>query len=463
MVADALLPGSYPRSCAAHAIAERDHLLHARWVVTSLAEENDEQAMADSVVGGDVDWSRHPYATPDWEPGLSKKGGATEPVEVQLGLSPALNGVLDYDDRKSVASMKFLFATTWIDPRLKDWPANKPLPPNLWRPDVLIGCRGPTVGGVNTDKDSDYAVALVKDAPAGTVTVANNATIDVLCGSSADISQFPLDRHLVTFFLCMPRSSVEQNVWSRATNHLTTIFNDTYAGKPTQVAEQEEWRTSAIYWATGQHVSSSTGIAYSDFMVAIERRRMPQYMLHKAAYPITLSAAFGLYCLAVPSEQLAERLGVLLSLFLTVYAIQWVSGDRMPKTSKLTWLDRKVYLVVLYLFLMATVSFALKKAADVGVEQTLISKLEDASVILFGVALMFAVAVGWWQIRDHASVAIGEVPDNWHGSVFGMQYFKGCAFMATTDIDGRVGSAQAIPGMIDAPQSVAVNPTADGR
>ena len=54
----------------------------------------------------------------------------------------------------------------------------------------------------------------------------------------------------------------------------------------------------------------------------------------EAAYPTTLSAAFGLYALAVPSEQLADRLSVLLSLFLTVYAIQWVSGDRMPKTAK---------------------------------------------------------------------------------------------------------------------------------
>ena len=58
------------------------------------------------------------------------------------------------------------------------------------------------------------------------------------------------------------------------------------------------------------------------------------FVTTEAAYPTTLSAAFGLYALAVPSEQLADRLSVLLSLFLTVYAIQWVSGDRMPKTAK---------------------------------------------------------------------------------------------------------------------------------
>lgn len=418
--------------------------------------------MPDSVDGGleAIDWSRHPHATPDWEPGLAKKDSVTQPVEVRVDLSPAPNSVLDYDDRKSVASMKFLFATTWVDPRLKNWPVSKPPPPNLWRPEVAIGCPGPSFGEVNADKDSDYAVALVKDAPPGTVTVANNAKIDVQCGASADISQFPLDRHLVTFFLMMPKGAAEQNVWSRATDHLSAVFEDNYAGKPTAVAEQEEWRTSAIYWAAGQHVSSSTGIAYSDFMVSIERRRMPQYMLHKAAYPITLSAAFGLYCLAVPSDQLAERLGVLLSLFLTVYAIQWVSGDRMPKTAKLTWLDRKVYLVVLYLFLMATVSFALKKAADFGVEQTLISKLEDASVIIFGVALLVAVALGWWQIRDHASVEMGAVPTDWHGSVFGMQTFKGCAFMAITGSDGQLGHAMAIPGMADPPQGAVANPIA---
>ena len=72
--------------------------------------------------------------------------------------------MLDYDDRKSVASMKFLFATTWVDPRLNNWPVSKPPPPNLWRPEVAIGCPGPSFGEVNADKDSDYAVALVKDA-----------------------------------------------------------------------------------------------------------------------------------------------------------------------------------------------------------------------------------------------------------------------------------------------------------
>lgn len=72
---------------------------------------------------------------------------------------------------------------------------------------------------------------------------------------------------------------------------------------------------------------------------------MPQYILHKAVYPTTLSAFFGLYSLALPSTSLDGRLGVLLSLFLTVFAIQWTTTEHMPKIPALTWLDRKPGLV----------------------------------------------------------------------------------------------------------------------
>ena len=227
-----------------------------------------------------TDWSRHPYAAAGWEPGLGKKGSVTAPVQVQVMLNqngePVVNGVLDYDDRKSVAKMKFLFGTSWVDPRLADWPASKALPKDLWMPEVHIGCPGPGFGSVN--KGYEYSAALAQDAPPGTVLVNNHAEIDVNCGATADISQFPLDRHLVSFFLLMPKGSAAENVWSRDTSKLTTVFQA--AGKTSIVQEQEEWRTSAVYWGPGQHVSSGTGLTYSDFMVAFERRRMPQYMLH---------------------------------------------------------------------------------------------------------------------------------------------------------------------------------------
>ena len=129
---------------------------------------------------------------------------------------------------------------------------------------------------------------------------------------------------------------------------------------------------------------------------------------------------------------------------------------------QLTWLDSKVYSVILYLFAMATVSFGLKKASDFGADPDLLATLEEVSLVLFGAVLLLSTAVGWWQIRSHGTgVETSEVPLDWHGATFGQQTFSGCAFMATTDSEGKLGPATPIAGQIDPPTAATSNPAAE--
>ena len=58
--------------------------------------------------------------------------------------------------------------------------------------------------------------------------------------------------------------------------------------------------------------------------------------IRKAVWPTLLCALLSVAALVVPTTELGDRFSILLTLFLTAYAIQWVSTDRLPKTPKLT-------------------------------------------------------------------------------------------------------------------------------
>ena len=81
----------------------------------------------------------------------------------------------------------------------------------------------------------------------------------------------------------------------------------------------------------------------------------------------------------------------------------------MPKIPALTWLDRKVYSVVLYLFAMATISFGFNLAAKLGADPDVLVTLDWYTLVLFAVVLMVAVAVGLAQIRKQEHVVRADL------------------------------------------------------
>jgi hypothetical protein len=140
---------------------------------------------------------------------------------------------------------------------------------------------------------------------------------------------------------------------------------------------QEEWERAGLYWGTRNHVSPSTGLVYGGFHVEFSRRRLPNYMLHKAVYLTLLCAYFGLCSCVVPSADLVGRLSLLLSLFFTIYAIQWFSVDWMLKMPKLTLVDRWVTMAVLYLVMVAELSVMLQMVERLlGLDDGMVERVE---------------------------------------------------------------------------------------
>lgn len=77
-----------------------------------------------------------------------------------------------------------------------------------------------------------------------------------------------------------------------------------------------------------------TGIAYS-----LHIARTPNFYVRKGIVPLYLVSLFGLFTFVIEPADLTGRISVLSALFLTVYAIQWVTVERLPRLPFNTVLD----------------------------------------------------------------------------------------------------------------------------
>ena len=176
------------------------------------------------------------------------------------------------------------------------------------------------------------------------------------CKQTHDITEFPFDSHIVLIFFSCGKTvaGATDRVRFSADSGMATFGAP---GRAERIERQAEWETTAVAYGTCQHSSSIK--SYHNAYVAVKRRRVPDWYLHKGLGPTVMCAVLSLTALVVPSEtNIGDRLATLLTLLLTVFAVQWVTQDRLPRTPDLTYMDQVVNLVV-YLILLSSVFSAL--------------------------------------------------------------------------------------------------------
>ena len=89
----------------------------------------------------------------------------------------------------------------------------------------------------------------------------------------------------------------------------------------------------------------------------------------------------------------------MLSVFLTVFAIQWVTTDRLPHTSFLTTLDKVIITTVLFIVAIGLVSMGMKGALRLGADADVIEKHELYQFVGFA-----AIFVGY-TIKQAVTIA----------------------------------------------------------
>ncbi|CAD7925621.1 unnamed protein product [Amoebophrya sp. A120] len=134
-----------------------------------------------------------------------------------------------------------------------------------------------------------------------------------------------------------------------------------------------ELELSGITFAGNTHTSMMTGVQYSDVIFSFHLKRRPQLYLWKGVVPLSLCFLYGLLTTFLHPQELGGRLQTHTALFLTVFAIQWVLAERVPKICYLTLLDHLVFAVVAALTILvfgscAAYAFGLGAAGIIGTD-----------------------------------------------------------------------------------------------
>merc|ERR1712087_986759 len=87
------------------------------------------------------------------------------------------------------------------------------------------------------------------------------------------------------------------------------------------------------------------------FSVQVCIRRINAFYMTSVLVPLWGAGLFGIVSLFYPPEDLADRMGNISAMFLTLLALLYVVGDSLPKRSSLDAVDRMVlFTVTLFIF-----------------------------------------------------------------------------------------------------------------
>ena len=238
----------------------------------------------------------------------------------------------------------------WEDPRLVGFPMDSGVPSDIWRPRPM-GNRGFDLG------DAEKGKQMPDFGNSGKVS---NGKLKLVArwkigGGGGNLSEqlgrfraFPFDSLRVDNSMIMVKGHSEDDV---------APYYDVQFDRPNLKNRLKDGIYQHVDWTACRHSDdydlvcfgyavtknheewngppgTFTGIAYS-----LHIARTPNFYVRKGIVPLYLVSLFGLFTFFLEPAMLAERVSVLSALFLTVYAIQWVTIERLPRLPFNTVLD----------------------------------------------------------------------------------------------------------------------------
>eukprot|EP00937_MAST-01D_sp_MAST-1D-sp2_P004304 g4304.t1 len=307
-----------------------------------------------------IDWSARPVP----------KGGG--PTDIMLDLT-----VFDFrvanTDGAEILQVKFAMVFYWFDPRVVeaglDVVDQATVPADIWKPLICFN------SGFSFGKDKDGCddplprPGWASKNPGEVFIRAHTEATSVdfaLVGDEARFQSFPFDSVRVDFQMCFSgdkRLDLTKDVrlhWGRR-DALIRGGQMYWQGS----RQSGEFACDGVTFGNAVHGSLATGNEYVDAIWSLHISRIPSYYVFKGAVPLWAIVGFALLQYALPPAELAERFHYLVSLMLTLFAVQWTVTDRLPRVSYLTALDRLVFACLAALSLMALGSVVAARTGDV--------------------------------------------------------------------------------------------------
>ncbi len=271
---------------------------------------------------------------------------AEGPVVVRAAFQ--MNDLNEIDDSAETFQFSGLLRLSWSDPRQTFDPAEAGVAEKFYQGgfqfDELSPAWYPQILLANESGFFEVEAVLLRALPDGTQTL--YASLDADAETDLALRRLPFDaQHLEAVFevLGMDASEVRLEV---APDHPVGLPED---------ARVPQWSLDRVVVHTGERIAPEIGPGryVSQFMVGVDVRRQPLFMLRLIVVPLALIVALSWVVFWMDRSSLGDRISVSFVGILTSVAYQFVVADIMPQVAYVTLLD--VFLNVSFLVMCATV------------------------------------------------------------------------------------------------------------
>ncbi len=263
------------------------------------------------------------------------------------------------------AFVKITVVMYWTDPRLRDWPQGKKLPPALWGPALQLK------NTIGDHKEEDYTFELfARNARAGRLKRARFyvCTID----NPMDLQQFPFDLDIIdaTFWTLSSFKSLNGLHEGNAQAHTGKTYRlrkVRQEGEGSWVAllswrgAMAEWDILGVSTSIEELPPKVEGIEITQVTLGLHVARRSKYYVWKALLPLYMLTGLSMGTFHFDTEDLEGRYATVSTFFLAAFAMLYVVGEALPRTDFLTKIDTVIVITTTTLFVTGISALALAK------------------------------------------------------------------------------------------------------
>ena len=167
---------------------------------------------------------------------------------------------------------------------------------------------------------------------------------------STRLKTFPFDSFRYNFAVCMANevnlhTTADIDVCIRHTAHDGMWWNTS--------STSGEHNLVMVSYGVATHGSPNVKAKYADIVFSLHVTRDRTFYVNKVFTPLLCIYVFALLSYAYAPLELEARMGLLSTMFLTLFAIQWTVSDRLPRTPHTTVIDETIWCLVVSLLVIA--------------------------------------------------------------------------------------------------------------
>ena len=233
-------------------------------------------------------------------------------------------------------NLDFTVKLYWKDIRVKDWPSQKDLPENIWRPELMMK-------PFKAYKDN-VAPPTIFDRKQNNCILQYILPLQVLKQNLDEdfyrLQNFPFDSIRLDTFFCF---SGEKRLETAKDIDIVYDYKLNNGKKCdvvfTPLNKSGEFRVDACSYALASHASPYSGDVYNDVIFSMQISRDPTYYKWKAQFPTMAIVIISCLTFNASPDEFLGRIEIVIGMFLTSFAIQWTVMERLPPTPYLNNID----------------------------------------------------------------------------------------------------------------------------